>query len=82
MEKSKQQPYIASFYNDESLNLLFEVVKGTRLELPVIISAFYELRRSEMLGLKWSAVDFKNKTIIVSHVVAEVEDDNGKNLLI
>ncbi len=82
VEKPKQQPYIASFYDDESLNLLFVKAQGTRLELPIIISAFYGLRRSEVLGLKWSAVDFKNKTITVSHVVAEAEDDDGKKYLV
>lgn len=82
VEKPKQQPYIASFYDDENLNLLFEKAQGTRLELPIIVSAFYGLRRSEVLGLKWSAVDFKNKTITVSHVVADAEDDDGKKYLI
>lgn len=82
VEKPKQQPYIASFYDDENLNMLFEKAQGTRLELPIIISAFYGLRRSEVLGLKWSAVDFKNKTITVSHVVADAEDDDGKKYLI
>jgi integrase len=78
VEKPKQQPYIASFYNDENLNLLFEKAHGTRLELPIIVSAF----RSGVLGLKWSAIDFKNKTITIRHTVAEVEDDEGKKHLV
>lgn len=82
VEKPKQQPYIASFYDEESLNLLFDKAQGTRMELLIIVTAFYGLRRSEALGLKWSAVDFKNKTITVSHVVADAEDDNGKKYLI
>jgi integrase len=82
VEKPKQQPYIASFYNDENLNLLFEKAHGTRLELPIIVSAFYGLRRSEVLGLKWSAIDFKNKTITINHTVAEVEDDEGKKHIV
>ena len=82
VEKPKQQPFIAGFYNDENLNLLFEKAKGTRLELPIIVSAFYGLRRSEVLGLKWSAVDFKRKTLTICHTVTEVLDDNGNKHLV
>ena len=48
----------------------------------LIVTEFYGQRRSAELGMKWSAVDFKNKTITVSHVVADAEDDNGKKYLI
>ena len=33
------------------------------IEVIVTLTAFYGLRRSEVLGLKWSAIDFENKTI-------------------
>jgi len=82
VEKPKQQPFIAGFYNGENLNLLFEKAKGTKLELPIIVSAFYGLRRSEVLGLKWSAVDFKRKTLTICHTVTEVLDDNGNKYLV
>ena len=82
VEKPKPQPFIASFYGDESLNLLFEKARGTRLELPIIVSAFYGLRRSEVLGLKWSAIDFKNKTLTINHTVSEATDDDGKKYLV
>ncbi len=82
VEKPKQQPFIAGFYNDENLNLLFEKAKGTRLELPIVVSAFYGLRRSEVLGLKWSAIDFKRKTLTVCHTVAEIMDDAGNRQII
>ena len=82
VEKPKQQPYIAGFYNDAELNLLFEKVKGAKLELPIIVSAFYGLRRSEVLGLRWSAIDFKMKTLTICHIVTDVQDDDGKTRLI
>ena len=43
--------------------LLNEVI-GTKLEIPVMINCFYGFRRSAVIGLKWSAVDFENDTII------------------
>ena len=33
------------------------------------IGAFYGLRRSEAIGLKWDAIDFQNNTITIKHTV-------------
>ena len=38
-------------------------------------AAFYGLRRSEVLGLKWDAVDFEKKTITIKHTIQEVQID-------
>ena len=32
---------------------------------------FYGLRRSEVLGIKWSAIDFDNMTIAINHTVVQ-----------
>ena len=61
--RPQQEQFIADYYNEEELNNLFKVVKDTTLELIVYLTAFYGLRRSEVLGIKWSAIDFENKTI-------------------
>ena len=37
------------------------------------MGSYYGLRRSEILGLKWSAVDFKKKTISINHTVVRVK---------
>lgn len=33
------------------------------------MAAFYGLRRSEIAGLKWDAIDFENKKISIQHTV-------------
>lgn len=38
-------------------------------------SPYYGLRRSEVLGLRWSAIDMEHKTISISHKVIEAEVD-------
>ena len=38
-------------------------------ELAVLLGAFYGLRRSEIVGLKWEAIDFKKNTITINHTV-------------
>jgi len=82
VEKPKQLPYSASYYDEDSLNLLFEKMEGTRMYLPVLVAAFYGLRRSEVMGLRWSSIDFKKKTISICHTVGLVRNDEGKRCLV
>ena len=74
---------IQTFYMEQlkrgEVAKLFEAAKGTLLELPVFLGAFYGLRRSEVLGLKWSAIDFQNNTITIKHTVTVCNLD-GKHV--
>ena len=61
--------------------IAIRVVKGDPIEFGVITASFYGLRRSEVLGLKWDAIDFENKTITIRHTVHEVTID-GKTRIV
>lgn len=74
--RPQQEQFIADYYNEEELNNLFKVVKNTPLELIVYLTAFYGLRRSEVLGIRWSAIDFENKTITINHKVVTVTNES------
>lgn len=75
------EDYIASYYTeDECMNLL-EKVKNTPLELIVTIATYYGLRRSEVLGLKWNAIDFTNNRITIKHKVTQATVDNKRVLV-
>jgi integrase len=67
--KSKRIP---SFYSEEQLKKLFKESEGCSIEMVIRLSATYGLRRSEVLGLKWSAVDWRRKTIVIQHTVVRV----------
>ena len=58
VERPKKDRYVGSFYDADEVNALFEAAKGSKLELPILFGAFYGLRRSEAIGLKWDAIDF------------------------
>lgn len=73
IEKPKIAPFTGQFYSPEELNNMFSLVKGSVLEVPIFITSYYGLRRSETLGLKWDAIDFKNKCIIIRHTVTKVK---------
>ena len=45
------------------MNALFDAVRGSKIEVAVMLTAFYGLRCSEVVGLKWAAVDFEQNTI-------------------
>ena len=46
-----------------------------------MLTAFYGLRCSEVVGLKWAAVDFEQNTIEICHTVTTVRLD-GKEVLV
>ena len=73
--------FVGSFYSENELNTLFEKSKNDPLNLVILLTAFYGLRRSEVLGLKWSAIDFEAKTITIKHTVVEVKLNGRKQIL-
>ena len=81
VERPKKDRYVGSFYDADEVNALFEAAKGTKLELPILFGAFYGLRRSEAIGLKWDAIDFEQNTITIRHTVTSCDLD-GKRVLV
>ncbi|MBR5273234.1 MAG: site-specific integrase [Clostridia bacterium] len=70
-DRPKAQPYIGKYYNANELRELLEKTKDDPIHLVILLAAYYGLRRSEVIGLKWSAIDFENKTISINHKVLE-----------
>lgn len=81
IERPRKDPFVGNAYTTQELEELFSAVKGHPLELAVILAAFYGLRRSEAVGLKWDAVDFTRKTFTICHTVTEICVD-GKTVLL
>lgn len=81
VERPKKDHFVGSFYDADEMNALFTVSKGTKLEIPILLGAFYGLRRSEAIGLKWDAIDFEHDTLTIRHTVTSCELD-GKITLV
>ena len=79
--KPKKEPYIADFYSKEEVKTLLNAVKGTKLEIPVVIACYYALRRSEVLGLRWSAINIESKVITINHVILDVSENGQKKII-
>lgn len=78
----KCEKYIGEFYTEDDLNKLFEISKDHPLALIIQFTACYGFRREEVLGLKWSAIDFDAETISIKHIVTEVHLDGKTQLVI
>lgn len=81
VKRPKKEQFIGAFYSKEEVEKLFEVSKNDPLEVPILVSAYYGLRKSELLGLTWDAIDFNNKVITIKRTVLEVYL-NGKREII
>ena len=79
--RPKQVEHIGKFYTLSEVEHLLSCVKGDGTEFPVLMAAFYGLRRSEIMGLKWDSIDFDANTITIAHVVVEVSID-GKDTIV
>lgn len=75
MQRPSKETFFTMPYSASEINQLFEAVKGHKLELIIKLTAFYGLRRSEVLGLRWKALDFINGTLIINHTVQRVYND-------
>ena len=81
VDRPRKNTFQPTFLDAEQMQRLLEIVKGTRLELPVLAAAFYGLRRGEVIGLKWDAIDFNRGTITIKRTVTEATID-GTNQII
>ena len=81
VDRPKLQAFMASYYSAEEMEKLFEAAQGHKLELIIQLAAFYGLRRAEVMGLRWEAIDFEAKTLTIRHIVTSTRID-GKKILV
>ena len=79
VERPRKEKFIGSFYDKKEINTLFDIIQGHPLEVAIKLAAFYGLRREEIIGLKWNAIDFENSTLTIQHTVTEC-NLNGKHI--
>ena len=75
VDRPKKNSFQPVFLSAEEMQKMFEALRGTKLELPVLVDAFYGFRRGEVLGLKWDAIDFERGTISVIRTVTTITVD-------
>ena len=63
VEPPRPKLHEASYYTQENLKVLYQLVEGHWLEMVVKVTAGLGLRREEICGLKWESVDFQRRVV-------------------
>ncbi len=63
----RRTKYLSKVYDQNQLNRFLKEAKNSPAEPAFVLAATYGLRRSEAAGLRWSAVDFRARTITINH---------------
>ena len=71
--QNKQRRFHGTAYTAEQALHLLQVFKGDVLEPTVILGLCYGLRRSEVLGLRWSDIDFDAGTLSIQNTVTRMK---------
>ena len=83
-KKNKEYSEEYLFLTEEEISDLLEFMAEyyPRLLGITFMGAYYGLRRSELLGLKWSSINWKKSTITIEHTVVRIgsiiSEDNTK----
>ena len=70
----KEKPKNPKAYTAQEVAVLLDKVKGHIMYAPVFLAALFGLRRSEVLGLRWSAINFQLGIISISTTVVREHD--------
>ena len=71
MPAKEEQKIDGVFLTVDEANKMLQAFSGHELEAMIYVTLYYGLRRSEVLGLKWGAVDFENNKIKINHTVVK-----------
>ena len=76
VDKPRKKRYIAKTLTYDQMLEIFKEVQGTYLVLPMFLSMYHGLRRSEALGVLWENIDLEKGTMIIGNTL--LEDDERK----
>lgn len=63
LELPKAEKFKGAFYSEEEASKILALAEGTKLEAPIWLAVTLGLRRSEIVGLKWSSVNLEKGTL-------------------
>lgn len=81
-KKSKKETYI---YSEEEVGMLVKTARenaSKELDLKIQLILKLGLRNSEVLGLCWDAIDFKNQLIHIHRITTKIKEENKFGKLI
>ncbi|MCC2176541.1 site-specific integrase [Agathobaculum butyriciproducens] len=70
--QNRQDRFKGQAYTAEQASKLLEVIHGEVLEPVIMLGLLFGMRRSEALGLRWSDINFRNQTIVISNTMTQM----------
>ncbi len=64
-------------YTIQEIATLLSCTQNEPIAVPIFLAAFYGLRRSEILGLRWSSIDFTQGTLSITTTVVREKHKEG-----
>lgn len=77
VKKPRKETFISDVYSEGEVDSLFTAFSDDPLFVVVVIAIYCGLRKSEIIGLEWNAVNFVNKSITIRQV-AYKHKEKGK----
>lgn len=78
VELPKVVEHRADYYTADELKTLIQRSRGTPLETVIMLAAWFGLRRGEILGLRWSCIDFDNKILSITGTIKDKSESGTK----
>ena len=75
----RKEKHIPNYYGEAELKEFVDAVRGSELEAPIFIASSFGLRRGEILGVRWSSIDFAHGILYINGQLLDI-DENGHNL--
>lgn len=73
--------YCGNFISTDQFEIILNKVKNTDLYTPVFLAGTMGLRRSEVLGLRWSDINFETQTMCIQHTIVKCIKDHKITLV-
>ena len=67
----KKEKFKGAYYTPEELRKLVDVAKGTKLEIPVMLVSWFGMRRGEIVGVRWNAINYEARTLYMCGTVTD-----------
>ena len=79
LPKKESNETKAKFLNAKEANEVLKIFSGNKIQPIIYLTLYYGLRRGEVIGLKWSAIDFKNNKLKINHTITQSLEIEAKD---
>ena len=79
IDAPRDSEYRYSYYSASEVKELLQKTKEDPLHLIIMVAAYYGLRRSEILGLRWESIDFENNAININHKILTTSGEHSNS---